>query len=387
MKKIAIFGSTGSIGKNAIEVIKLYPDKFKVHTLSTYHNYEILINQIEELKPKYAIIVKEPYREIKEKLEKIAKKENVEICYGSKCLEDLAGENEIDIVLLSIVGIAGLPPFISALKAGKTIALANKEALVTGGELAKRLLNKYKGKIIPVDSEHSAIFQCIQGKLNSKPEKIILTASGGPFYYKNVDLSKVTPEQALKHPNWNMGAKITIDSATLMNKGLEVIEAHHLFNMSYKNIEVCIHPESIIHSMVEFCDGAVLAQLGLPDMKLPIMLALSYPERLPLPYKRLNLFEIKRLTFDKPDMVRFPCLRLAYEAIKEGKSMPIVLNASNEVAVDAFLKHKIKFSQIPELIEYCMNAHQVVNIENLYDILEIDKQTKSLANKWITNHS
>ncbi len=375
-KRVAILGSTGSIGTQALDILSLYPERYEIKALGAYQNIDLMAKQVEKYSPDLVVLIDE------EKADELRSRvdSKIKVDSGTEALIELAASDNIDIVLIAIVGIAGLKPTIAALNAGKTVALANKEVLVAGGEIVTKLADKTGAKIIPVDSEHSAIFQCLQGCRNiDEVNKIYLTASGGPFRgYKRDDLKRVTPEDALKHPNWNMGKKVTIDSATLMNKGLEVIEAKWLFNLSVDQIDVVIHPQSIIHSMVEFVDGAILAQMGTPDMRIPILYAFTYPERYASNVKRLNLLEMGSLTFEEPDVENFPCLSLAYKAIRIGGTMPAVLNAANEIAVDMFLKEQISFLEIPLVIEKAMKSHQVIENPDIDDILRADSETREL---------
>lgn len=375
-KRVAILGSTGSIGTQALDILSLYPERYEIKALGAYQNIDLMAKQVEKYSPDLVVLIDE------EKADELRSRvdSKIKVDSGTEALIELAASDNIDIVLIAIVGIAGLKPTIAALNAGKTVALANKEVLVAGGEIVTKLADKTGAKIIPVDSEHSAIFQCLQVCRNiDEVNKIYLTASGGPFRgYKRDDLKRVTPEDALKHPNWNMGKKVTIDSATLMNKGLEVIEAKWLFNLSVDQIDVVIHPQSIIHSMVEFVDGAILAQMGTPDMRIPILYAFTYPERYASNVKRLNLLEMGSLTFEEPDVENFPCLSLAYKAIRIGGTMPAVLNAANEIAVDMFLKEQISFLEIPLVIEKAMKSHQVIENPDIDDILRADSETREL---------
>lgn len=375
-KRVAILGSTGSIGTQALDILSLYPERYEIKALGAYQNIDLMAKQVEKYSPDLVVLIDE------EKADELRSRvdSKIKVDSGTEALIELAASDNIDIVLIAIVGIAGLKPTIAALNAGKTVALANKEVLVAGGEIVTKLADKTGAKIIPVDSEHSAIFQCLQGCRNiDEVNKIYLTASGGPFRgYKRDDLKRVTPEDALKHPNWNMGKKVTIDSATLMNKGLEVIEAKWLFNLSVDQIDVVIHPQSIIHSMVEFVDGAILAQMGTTDMRIPILYAFTYPERYASNVKRLNLLEMGSLTFEEPDVENFPCLSLAYKAIRIGGTMPAVLNAANEIAVDMFLKEQISFLEIPLVIEKAMKSHQVIENPDIDDILRADSETREL---------
>lgn len=378
-RHIAILGSTGSIGTQALDVIRQQPNHFIAEVLTAQSNADLLIAQALEFKPNAVVIVDETkYSQVKEALATT----DTKVFCGAAALEQVVEFGTIDIVLTALVGFAGLKPTIAAINAGKPIALANKETLVVAGQLITQLAKEKGVNILPVDSEHSAIFQCLAGNWQNPIEKIILTASGGPFRGKQTaDLANITKEQALKHPNWAMGAKITIDSATLMNKGLEVIEAKWLFHLNPNQIEVIVHPQSIIHSLVQFTDGSLLAQLGLPDMKLPIQYALGYPYRLPNNFERFSFTNYPSLTFEQPDTETFTCLALAFDALAKGGTMPCVLNAANEVAVAAFLDDKIGFLQIAEIIEKCLA--KATNIQNptLNDYLETDKETRTFANQ------
>ncbi|QIB26159.1 1-deoxy-D-xylulose-5-phosphate reductoisomerase [Caloranaerobacter azorensis] len=380
MKNISILGSTGSIGTQTLEVINEL-DSFKIVGLSANKNIDLLEKQALKYKPKIVAVYDESRaRILRERLNIY----NIKVVSGMDGLIEVATEKEADIVLTSVVGMIGLLPTLEAIKSGKIIALANKETLVTAGEIVMRKAKENNVDIIPVDSEHSAIFQSLKSGKKEEVAKIILTASGGPFRGKKLkDLEKVSVSDALKHPNWSMGRKISIDSATLMNKGLEVIEAKWLFDVDIENIEVIIHPQSIIHSMVEFIDGSVIAQLGVPDMKVPIQYALTYPKRKYSSIKKLRLTDIKELTFEEPDLNTFPCLKLAFEALKQGGTMPSVLNAANEVAVKLFLDKKIKFLDIPKLIEETMLKHKTIYNPNLDDIIESDKWAReSIVSKY-----
>ncbi len=377
-KRIAVLGSTGSIGTQALTVIQEHPDLFEVEVLTANNNSALLIEQAKKINPKTVVIAnKEKYLEVKTALANL----NVSVFSGEKSLEDVVSSEEVDLVLSSLVGYAGLKPTISAIKAGKKIALANKETLVVAGELIMRLCKQHNTSLLPVDSEHSAIFQCLVGEMNPI-EKIYLTASGGPFRGKSrAELNCVTKKEALKHPNWEMGAKISIDSATLMNKGLEVIEAKWLFDLTPEQIEIVVHPQSIIHSAVQFRDSSIIAQLGIPDMKLPIQYALGFPERLSNTFKRFDFLDYPELTFEKPDINTFKNLPLAYSALERGGNIPCVLNAANEVVVDAFLKEKIGFLNMSDLIADCMEKITFVPNPNLEDYIETNRITKVLANK------
>ena len=378
MKKgIAILGSTGSIGIQALEVISENNDLFDVEVLTANENSRLLIKQAKIYNPNSVVIVNEnKYDEVYSALNPL----NIKVYSGKNSLEQIVESEKIDVVLTAVVGYSGLIPTINAIKNGKKIALANKETLVVAGELITRLSLEYGTEIVPVDSEHSAIFQCLVGEEKNPIEKIILTASGGPFRGQTrEELISITKEQALKHPNWSMGAKITIDSATLMNKGLEVIEAKWLFNLTKKQIDVVVHPQSIIHSAIQFEDGSIKAQLGLPDMKLPIQYALGFPYRIKNSFKRFNFLDFSKLTFEEPDLKTFKNLVLAYKAMESGGNAPCVLNAANEVAVNAFLKNEIAFLKMPDLIDNCLEKINFVKNPTLEDYIETDRQTRILA--------
>ncbi|MBQ6731706.1 MAG: 1-deoxy-D-xylulose-5-phosphate reductoisomerase [Paludibacteraceae bacterium] len=384
-KRIAILGSTGSIGTQALQVIADNPTLFEAYAITAYNNYQLLIAQSLIFKPKYAVIVNEEhYPDVKEAL----KGTGVTVLAGMESVCSVVAEPEVDMVLTAMVGYAGLRPTISAMEKGKTIALANKETMVVAGEIICDLQRRYGSRILPVDSEHSAIFQCLQGEQQNQVEKILLTASGGPFRTKDTDyLKTVTAADALKHPNWSMGAKITIDSASMMNKGFEVIEAKWLFGIDVDKIEVVVHPQSIIHSMVQFADGAIKAQLGTPDMKLPIQYALSYPERLPNTYGRVDFFELGSMTFEKPDLDKFRNLALAYQAIHKGGNAPCILNAANEVANAAFLQGKIGFLQMSHVIEYTLNAATFITRPTYEDYVASDAEARRIAGTCLASTS
>lgn len=370
MKKLAILGSTGSIGRQTLEVISEHPAELEVVALSAGSNIDLLEKQIRTYRPAVAVVM-EPG--LAEELRRRLHGWPVEVWFGMEGLKKIASLPEVDTVVSALSGVIGLEPTWAAVRAGKVVALANKETLVAAGELVMREANNRGTKILPVDSEHSAIFQCLRNE-TAFLRKILLTASGGPFRtWPAEQLSSVTPAMALRHPNWVMGKKITIDSATLMNKGLEVIEARWLFGVDFDQIEVVIHPQSIIHSMVELADGAILAHLGIPDMRIPIQYALSYPERWPNSLPRLELAALRQLTFHHPDYARFPCLALAYSAGRIGGTLPAVMNAANEVAVELFLSQKIGFLDIPRLVEEVMQKHTVHNSPDLEDILAADR--------------
>lgn len=380
MKKIAILGSTGSIGTQTLEVVRENKD-IEVLGLAAGNNIKLLERQIREFHPKMAAVwSEERAKEVRENVKDL----NIKIVSGMEGLIELSVMEESEILVTAIVGMIGIRPTIEAIKAGKDIALANKETLVTAGHIIMPLAKEYQVAILPVDSEHSAIFQSLQGGQEKALHKILLTASGGPFRQKTrEELLNIQVEDALKHPNWEMGRKITIDSSTLVNKGLEVIEAKWLFDVSLDQIEVVVHPQSIIHSMVEYVDGAIIAQLGTPDMKLPIQYALYYPERRFLPGDRLDFAALSKLTFEKPDMETFYGLRLAFEAGKEGGSLPTVFNAANELAVSKFLERKIKYLEIPEIIEHCMQAHKTIADPSVDEILQTEQEVyEQIESRW-----
>jgi len=372
MKRLAILGSTGSIGSNALKIVSHYPERFKIIGLTAGRNINLLMKQIETFQPEViAISDKATYDKFKDSFHG---SQDLEVLYGVDGISMVARHPQTDIVISAIVGSAGLLPTVAAIKAGKTVALANKETLVMAGNLIMLDVGKNGATLIPIDSEHSAIFQCLRGYEKNSLKKIILTASGGPFLGRTAKaLENVSPEDALQHPRWSMGKKVTIDSATLMNKGLEVIEAHYLFDLPPEQIDVLIHPQSVIHSIVEFRDGSYIAQLSRPDMKGPIAYALSYPERLQDIVEPIDWERLSGLTFQKPDRRTFPCLSLAYSAIKAGGTMPAVLNAANEVVVKAFLDGNISFNNVPVVIRKVMDSHKLQPADNLEVILEADR--------------
>ncbi|MDH4461553.1 MAG: 1-deoxy-D-xylulose-5-phosphate reductoisomerase [Spirosomataceae bacterium] len=376
-KRIAILGSTGSIGTQALEVIEANPNSFIVEVLTAQNNADLLIEQSSKFKPNCVVIGNENlYNTVFDALNPL----DIKVYTGAKALEEVVQMDSIDIVLTSMVGYSGLLPTIKAIEAGKHIALANKETLVVAGELITALAREKGVNIYPVDSEHSAIFQCLVGEFHNPIEKVILTASGGPFRgKKREELLGVTKAQALKHPNWVMGAKITIDSASLMNKGLEVIEAKWLFNVEPSQIEVVVHPQSIIHSLVQFEDGSIKAQMGLPDMKLPIQFALGFPDRLKSDFPRFDFMKYPNLTFEQPDKETFRNLQLAFDAMAKGGNMPCILNAANEIAVAAFLKDKVGFLQMSDLIETCMAKLPFIQQPSLEDYIATDEATRRFA--------
>ncbi len=376
-KGIAILGSTGSIGTQALEVLAAHPDKFELIALSAENNADLLIKQAFQFKPD-SIVISNPdkYKQVSEALAN----EPVKIFAGKESLAQIVEHGEVDMVLTAMVGSAGLLPTINAIKAGKNIALANKETLVMAGELITQLAMENRVEIIPVDSEHSAIFQCLAGEFQNKIEKIYLTASGGPFRgYSFEDLKKVRPEQALKHPTWNMGAKITIDSASLMNKGLEVIEAKWLFGLEPGQIDVIVHPQSIVHSIVQFEDGSMKAQMGLPDMKLPIQYAFSFPYRIKSDFPRFSFFNYPNLNFEQADSKLFRNLAISYRAIQKGGNVPCVMNAANEIAVDAFLKEKISFLEMSDLIEKTISDVAYIQHPDIDDLIGSDSEARKTA--------
>lgn len=376
-RKIAILGSTGSIGTQTLEVIASQPEKFSVELLTARNSAALLIEQAKKFNPD-TVIISNPahYKEVSEALSSY----DIKVFTGEDAIPQAVRNEHIDMVVTGLVGYSGLLPTIAAIKAGKSIGLANKETLVVAGELITAEARKAGVNIFPIDSEHSAIFQCLQGEWHNKIEKIILTASGGPFRGKTkAFLEDVNPEQALKHPNWTMGAKITIDSATLMNKGLEMIEARWLFNLQPEQIEVIVHPQSIIHSMVQFEDGSIKAQMGLPDMKLPIQFAIGFPDRLKSEFPRFSFDQFPQLTFEKPDTETFRCLHLAMEAMKKGGNMPCILNAANEIAVAAFLDKKIKFTDIPNVIENVMHETTFIPNPTIDDYIATDMESRERA--------
>ncbi|MFZ4399481.1 MAG: 1-deoxy-D-xylulose-5-phosphate reductoisomerase [Bacteroidales bacterium] len=384
-KRIAILGSTGSIGMQALEVIKAHPDHLEVEVLTAHCNADLLISQALEFKPNSVVIGAERlYKKVAEALQP----HDIKVFAGEDSISQIVESTEIDIVLAAIVGFAGLKSTLKAIEAKKTIALANKEAMVVAGNLVTRLARENAVNILPVDSEHSAIFQCLVGEFQNPVEKIYLTASGGPFRGKNREfLSKVTKEAALKHPNWEMGKKITIDSASLVNKGLEVIEAKWLFALKPEQIDVIIHPQSIVHSLVQFQDGSMKAQMGLPDMKLPIQYAFTYPFRFKTDYPRFNFMDYPQLSFEKPDRDTFRGLNLAFEAMRQDGNMPCILNAANEAVVHAFLQDKIGFLQMADVIEACMQKISFIVEPALEDYIQTDIETRRIAAELLTKYS
>ena len=392
MEKIVILGSTGSIGCNALEVIKLHKDKYKVFALTANKNVDLLTQQCVDFEPEFVIALNQ---DANQQLKKNLLASNIKtiVLDDEKSLDWLASHKDTATVISAIVGAAGLMPTMAAANSGKKILLANKETLVMAGELFVKAVKKSNAILIPIDSEHNAILQVLpqSKKMNYKSNgirKILLTASGGPFRtFSKEELKHVTPKEALKHPNWLMGKKITIDSATMMNKGLEIIEACWLFDIPACDIEVVIHPQSIIHSLVEYIDGSTLAQMGNPDMRTPIAYALSHPERIESGVLGLDLIKTKRLDFEAPDLDKFPCLGLAYKALLMGQSAPTILNAANEVAVDAFLVESITFNQIAELIEFCMSTMKPQLLDSIETVLEVDSKARQLALSWINSHN
>lgn len=380
-KQLAILGSTGSIGTQTLDVVREHADKFEARVLTAGNNVDLLIQQAKEFLPDIVVIANESkYTILRDELENY----DVKVFAGKDAIAQVAELDVIDVVITAMVGYAGLRPTISAIKAGKRIGLANKETLVVAGEMITKMAADHKAEIIPVDSEHSALFQCMVGELDNPVEKVILTASGGPFRHRSYEyLKNVTRKEALKHPNWDMGAKITIDSATLMNKGFEVIEAKWLFGLNPQQIEVVVHPQSIIHSMVQFKDSSIKAQMGLPDMKLPIQYALSFPHRISATFPRLNFMAYPELTFEQPDAEKFRNLELAYQAMYAGGNVACVLNAANEVVVDAFLQDKIGFLQMSDIIEETMDKVAFIKVPTYEDYVETHEESIKIARSFI----
>lgn len=371
LQRLSVLGSTGSIGTQTLDIARLFPERFEIHSLTARSNVDELAAQIREFQPKKVVIGDQDGAK---RLREIIGIADTEILVGEEGLCEVASDESVDTVVASVVGFAGLKPVLAALERGKKVALANKETLVVAGELVAEALNRNGGMLLPVDSEHSAIFQCLVGERQQDVERLVLTASGGPFRTRAADsFADITPHEALDHPNWSMGAKITIDSASMMNKGLEVIEAHWIFGLDADAIDVLVHPQSIIHSMVTFQDGSTKAQLGVPDMKVPIQYALTYPERWPAPHERLDWSDISRLDFEPPDPDRFPCLDLAYSALRDGGTAPAALNAANEAAVDLFLQERIRFIDIPDLIAGAVSARPNSAGVSLDDLVEVDR--------------
>lgn len=381
MKNIAILGSTGSIGTQTLQVIEAHPGLFTAEVLTANRNVDLLIRQALKFKPNAVVIAdEEKYPVLREAL----KDEDIKVFAGKDALAQVVTSGTVDVVVTATVGYSGLVPTVNAIRAGKVIALANKETLVVAGGLINELVDRYRAAIVPVDSEHSAIFQCLAGEGGNPVEKIILTASGGPFRGKDAHyLQQVTPQQALKHPNWNMGAKVTIDSASLMNKGFEMIEAKWLFGVTPEQIQPLVHPQSVIHSMVQFADGSIKAQLGVPDMRLPIQYALTYPDRVYADFGRVDFTRYASLTFEEPDRRTFRNLQLAYDAIHQGGNMPCILNAANEVAVEAFLQERISFTGMSALIEKTMEKAGFIACPVLEDYAETDRESREIALEWV----
>lgn len=384
MKKLAVLGSTGSIGTQTLDIVRERPEEFQITALAAGSNVLLLEKQVAEFRPKLVSLTEEKdARELQERLHLLGIY-STEVVYGIPGLTACACEESADMTVNAVVGMVGILPTVAAIRAGKDIALANKETLVTAGHIIMPLVKEYNVRLLPVDSEHSAVFQCLQGAGEQTVEKLLLTASGGPFFGKTKEeLGSITVEQALRHPNWSMGKKITVDSSTLVNKGLEVMEAGWLFSLAPEQIEVLVQPKSIIHSMIQFNDGAVLAQLGVPDMKLPIQYAMTYPDRLALSGKRLDFFELQKIEFYRPDTETFRALSLAYDAFREGGSLPTVYNAANEMAVSLFLERKIGYLQITEILERAMDAHTKIKNPTLEEVLSIEEETYS----YIREHS
>ncbi len=381
-RRLVVLGSTGSIGKNVLDIVSQYKNIFEVIALGAGKNIKLLAEQILTFRPKVvALLSQDLIEEIKQLLPQDIK---VLFLWGTRGYENIASMEDADIIVNAISGASGLRPTIASLKNSKIIALANKESLVLAGPIIRKMCQEYGAEILPVDSEHNAIFQCLAGHDFDDVSNLWLTASGGPFWNKDSSfLDFITPEMALKHPNWDMGAKITIDSATLMNKGLEVIEAHYLFGISLEQIKIVIHPQSIIHSMVEYKDGSFIGHLAIPDMKIPISFCLFYPKRLELGLKSLNLPDISKLEFYNPDNTKFPSIELAKKAVESGESYPIVLNAANEIAVSMFLKNKISFLEIFKIVQKALNKHSPMKIKEIEDVLYVDGITREMVKKWV----
>lgn len=380
MHRIALLGSTGSIGDSTQDVIRGLGDGYQLVAVAAGRNWEKVARQVEEFRPKMVAIADEDAASC---LASELNGSDVQVLAGTKGICEIAGHPDVDLVVLGISGAAALPAAVAAIKSGKRLCLANKEALVIAGQIMTTLAKEFDAQIIPVDSEHSALFQSLKAGREGEVKKLLLTASGGPFRCTpKEELAKVTPDQALKHPTWNMGNKITIDSATMMNKSLEIIEARWLFDVSPDQIEVVIHPQSIVHSMVEFCDGSVIAQLGLPDMRVPIQLAITYPDRMESPVAAPDWSEIGTLTFDQPDHERFPSLQMGYRAAREGGTLGAVMNAANEIAVDQFFNRRISFTQIFDLVADVMQSHDVVDAPELEDVFAADRWSRKKAGEW-----
>jgi 1-deoxy-D-xylulose-5-phosphate reductoisomerase len=390
MKGICILGATGSIGVSTLDVVARHSDLYKVIALTANRNIDTLYEQCQQHRPEYVVVVDTSKAHAFQEKIKNSELSEIKVLSGSEALEQVATLNQVDSVMAAIVGAAGLLPSLAAAKAGKTVLLANKEALVMSGAIFMQAVTNSGGHLLPIDSEHNAIFQCMPagyetGQLSKVARRILLTASGGPFRTMPVEqLANVTPAQAIAHPNWDMGRKISVDSATMMNKGLEMIEACLLFNMKPDQIQVVIHPQSVIHSMVDYIDGTVLAQMGNPDMRIPIAHSLAWPDRFDSGAKPLNIFEVRHMDFEEPNLERFPCLRLAYKAMNAGGTMPTILNAANEIAVEAFLNEQVRFTDIPVIIERCMDATAVKQADNLSVILEVDQQARELSKQIIS---
>ena len=383
IKNIGVLGSTGSIGTQTLDIIAEYPELFRASVLTARRQWRLLADQALKYRPDIVVIGEENYYQ---PLNEALKGSGIEVAAGTKAIEDVAAHPNTDTVVTAMVGYSGLIPTISAIKAGKTIALSNKETLVVAGELITNLCKEYNVEIVPVDSEHSAIFQCLVGENREEMRKIILTASGGPFRkFSKEELSAVTPADALKHPNWDMGAKVTIDSASMMNKGFEMIEARWLFDCSPEQIEVAVHPQSIVHSMVEYRDGSVKAQLGVPDMHTPIRYALSYPKRLNTEARPMRLEDYAKLTFERPDMGKFPLLGYAFDAIHEGGTMPCILNAANEIAVQAFLEDRIRFTDMPKVASYTMENVAWQANPDLESLVATNDEARKVAEKYVND--
>ncbi len=391
MKGICVLGATGSIGVSTLDVAARHAQLYKVIALTAHTNIEALYEQCLAHHPEYAVVVDEGKAKVFQDKINASPVADIKVLSGTKALEQVATLEQVDSVMAAIVGAAGLLPSLAAAKAGKTVLLANKEALVMSGDIFMQAVAESGGQLLPIDSEHNAIFQCMPsgyktGTQAKEARRILLTASGGPFREMPIEqMAEVTPDQAVAHPNWDMGRKISVDSATMMNKGLEMIEACLLFNMQPNQIQVVIHPQSVIHSMVDYVDGTVLAQMGNPDMRIPIAHSMAWPERFDSGVAPLNIFDVRRMDFEEPNLERFPCLRLAYEAINAGGIMPTVLNAANEIAVDAFLNERVRFTDIPVIIERCMQQFEVRPADSLDIILDVDQQARAVSQQIIEN--
>lgn len=385
MKNVVILGSTGSIGRSTLEVLRGIEGDYRVYGLAAKSQIERLLKQVVEFSPQRLGVADDTTETA---VRRRLGSHDIDVLSGENALVQLAQDDEVDIIVNALVGAVGLRATLAGLEAGKIVALANKESIVMAGPLVMRSVAESEGILIPIDSEHSAVLQCLRGESPSQVKQLILTASGGPFLHRKAEtLDRVTPDEALQHPNWSMGPKITVDSATLMNKGMEVIEAHYLFNIPPEKIQVVVHPQSVVHSLVEFVDGSIKAQLSQPDMRIPIQYSLTYPDRLPADFVSTDLTHIETLTFEKPDLHRFPCLQLGYQALKMGNGYPTVLNAANEIAVVSFMEGKLSFDRIPELIEAALNAFRPPEVFNLESILKIDQWAREWCREQLKSKS